>query len=31
MKLTSKQIDDLLTNGYSFLPQLVFGDINFVK
>ena len=28
---TSKQIDDLLTNGYSLLPQLVFGDINFVK
>ena len=31
MKLTSKQIDDLLINGYSLLPQLVFGDINFVK
>jgi len=28
MKLTNKQINDLLNNGYAILPQLVFGDIN---
>ena len=31
MKLTNKQINDLLINGYAILPQLVFGDINFNK
>ena len=31
MKLTNQQINDLLNNGYAILPQLVFGDISFVK